>query len=93
MTALLSFWIHHHLWVQFTKIRLAVRYSRFTIAKDIISRMNNTMPEMEIQGTLQRFGYGFLDKGKLTEAVYGPTTYSRSDMEYALQSIITPGGT
>ena len=72
--------------------KIGVRYSRFTIAKDIISRMNSTMPEMEIQGTLQRFGYGFLDKGKLTEAVYGPTTYSRSDMEYALQSIISPGG-
>jgi len=68
------------------------RYSRFMIAKDIVSRMNNTIPDMEIQGTLQRFGYGYLDKGKLTEAVYGPTTYSRSDMEYALQSIISPGG-
>jgi OOP family OmpA-OmpF porin len=50
------------------------------------------MPEMEIQGTLQRFGYGFSGKGKLTEAVYGPTTYSRFGLEQALQSIITPGG-
>ncbi|MDP6925335.1 MAG: OmpA family protein [Candidatus Scalindua sp.] len=71
---------------------VAERYSRFMIAKDIVSRMNNTIPEMEIQGTLQRFGYGFAAKGKLTEAVYGPTAYSRSDLEYALQSIITPGG-
>jgi OOP family OmpA-OmpF porin len=74
------------------KDEVAERYSRFMIAKDIVSRMNNTIPEMQIQGTLQRFGYGYSAKGKLTEAVYGPTTYSRSDMEYALQSIITPGG-
>lgn len=68
------------------------RYSRFMVAKDIISRMNNTMPEMEIKGTLQRFGYGILEKGKQTETVYGPTTYSRSGLEQALNSIITPGG-
>jgi len=71
---------------------VAERYSRFMIAKDVVRRMNNTMPEMEIQGTLQRFGYGFSGKGKLTEAVYGPTTYSRFGLEQALQSIITPGG-
>ena len=71
---------------------VAERYSRFMIAKDIVSRMNNTIPEMEIQGTLQRFGYGYTANGKLTEAVYGPTVYSRSDLEYALQTIITPGG-
>ena len=71
---------------------VAERYSRFMIAKDIVSRMNNTIPEMVIQGTLQRFGYGFAARGKLTEAVYGPTAYSTSDLEYALQTIITPGG-
>ncbi|GAX61151.1 outer membrane protein [Candidatus Scalindua japonica] len=74
------------------KDKIGGRYSRFTIAKDIISRMNNALPQMKIQGTLQRFGYGYLDKGKLTEAVYGPTTHSKPDLEYALQSIISPGG-
>ncbi len=74
------------------KDEVAERYSRFMIAKDIVSRMNNTIPEMDIQGTLQRFGYGFAARGKLTEAVYGPTAYSTSDLEYALQTIITPGG-
>ncbi len=72
--------------------KVAGRYSRFMVAKDIISRMNNTMPEMEIKGTLQRFGYGILEMGKQTETVYGPTTYSRSGLEQALNSIITPGG-
>ena len=68
------------------------RYSRFMIAKDIVSRMNNTIPEMEILGTLQRFGYGFAARGKLTEAVYGPTKYSRFGLEQALETILTPGG-
>ncbi|MCP4252345.1 MAG: OmpA family protein [Candidatus Scalindua sp.] len=71
---------------------VAERYSRFMIAKDIVSRMNNTIPEMEIQGTLQRFGYGFAARGKLTEAVYGPTTYSTFGLEQALETILTPGG-
>ena len=71
---------------------VAERYSRFMIAKDTVSRMNKTIPEMEIQGTLQRFGYGYAAKGKLTEAVYGPTAYSRFGLEQALQTIITPGG-
>ena len=74
------------------KDEVAERYSRFMIAKDIVSRMNNTIPEMEIQGTLQRFGYGYTEKGKLTATVYGPTAYSRSALEQALQSIMTPGG-
>ncbi|MCP5005973.1 MAG: OmpA family protein [Planctomycetes bacterium] len=85
--------------------KIAGRHSRFMIAKDIISRMNNTMPEMEITGNLQRFGYGFLERGKQAESiygflesgkqaesVYGPTMYSRSGMEQALRGITSPGG-
>jgi Outer membrane protein and related peptidoglycan-associated (lipo)proteins len=71
---------------------VAERYSRFMIAKDIVSRMNNTIPEMEIQGTIQRFGYGYSARGKLTEAVYGPTAYSKTGLEQALLGIMTPGG-
>ncbi len=67
-------------------------YTKFIIAKDIINRMNNTMPDMDIIGALQRFGYGFMEKGETTEAVYGPTTYSRSELKQALDSIKTPGG-
>jgi OOP family OmpA-OmpF porin len=67
-------------------------YSKFIVAKDIISRMNKTMPDMNIIGALQRFGYGFMEKGEPTEAVYGPTMYSRSELEQALNSIKTPGG-
>ncbi len=67
-------------------------YSKFIVAKDIINRVNKTMPDMDIIGALQRFGYGFMEKGEPTEAVYGPTTYSRSELEQALNSIKTPGG-
>ena len=67
-------------------------YSKFIVAKDIINRMNNTMPDMGIIGALQRFGYGFMEKAEPTEAVYGPTTYSKSELEQALNSIKTPGG-
>ncbi len=67
-------------------------YSKFIVAKDIINRMNKTMPDMDIIGALQRFGFGFMEKGEPTETVYGPTMYSRSELEQALNSIKTPGG-
>ncbi len=67
-------------------------YSKFIVAKDIIDRMNKTMPDMDIIGALQRFGYGYMEKAEPTEAVYGPTAYSRSGLEQALSSIKTPGG-
>ncbi len=67
-------------------------YSKFIVAKDVINRMNKTMPDMDIVGALQRFGYGFMEKGEPTEAVYGPAVYSRSELDQALNSIKTPGG-
>ncbi len=67
-------------------------YSKFIVAKDIIDRMNKTMPDMDIIGALQRFGFGFMEKGEPTETVYGPTMYSKSELEQALNSIKTSGG-
>jgi len=32
--------------------------SKFKVAKDFIKRMNNTMPEMDVNGTLLTFGRG-----------------------------------
>jgi len=64
--------------------------SKFKVAKDFIKRMNNTMPEMNVNGTLLAFGRGIKLPARQTETVYGPTTYSRSGLEQSLSSLSFP---
>ncbi len=61
--------------------------SKLTVAKDFIRHMNNTMPAMDVNGTLQTFGRGIEVPMKQTETVYGRTAYSRSGLEQSLNSI------
>jgi OOP family OmpA-OmpF porin len=61
--------------------------SKFDVAKDFIKRMNNTMPEMNVNGSLLTFGRGIELPANQTETVYGPTTYSRSGLEQSLNSL------
>ncbi len=55
--------------------------SKFKVAKNFIKRMNDTMPEMNINGVLQTFGHGIAKPTRQTETVYGITTHSRLDLE------------
>ncbi len=61
-----------------------------TVAKDFIRHMNNTMPEMEVNGALQTFGRGIEVPMRQTETVYGRTVYSRYGLEQSLNSINFP---
>lgn len=65
-------------------------YSKFRVAKDIIRQMNNTMPEMDINGAIQTYGHGVSEPFKQTETVYGMTTYSKSGLEQSLKSVKSP---
>ena len=60
---------------------------KLTVAIDFIRHMNNTMPAMDVSGTLQTFGRGIEVPMKQTETVYGRTDYSRSGLEQSLNSI------
>jgi OOP family OmpA-OmpF porin len=64
--------------------------SKFNVAKDFIKRMNNTMPEMNVNGSLLTFGRGIELPARQTETVYGLTTYSRSDLEQSLNNLSFP---
>ena len=66
------------------------RESKFEVAKDFIKRMNNTMPEMNVNGSLLTFGRGIELPARQTETVYGLTTYSRSDLEQSLNNLSFP---
>jgi len=67
-------------------------HSKFDVAKDILMRMNNTLPEMDINSALVTFGHGFLKHLNNTNVVYGLTKHSRSLLENELNGAVIPQG-
>jgi OOP family OmpA-OmpF porin len=61
--------------------------SKFKVAKDFIRRLNSTMPEMDINGSLQIFGRGVELPEKQTETVFGLTSYTRSGLEQSVNNL------
>ena len=64
-------------------------HSKFAVAKDLVSRMNMTMPPLPIQGGITAFGLG---KAPVT-TVYGLTDYTRNGFAEGMNKISSPGGT
>jgi OOP family OmpA-OmpF porin len=64
---------------------------KFTYAKDIVSRMNQTIPDLKLTGALRDFSLGGLSRDK-TRMVYGLTSYSKAELEDALQKLKRAGG-
>ncbi|MBW1958946.1 MAG: OmpA family protein [Deltaproteobacteria bacterium] len=57
---------------------------RLTIAKDFLNAMNQTLPDMKLNGAFRTFGTsGF---GEPTALIYGPTEYSRKGFQGALDA-------
>lgn len=67
-------------------------HSKFTVAKDILMRMNNTLPEIDINSALVSFGHGFLKHLDKTSIVYDLTKHSRDLLENALNEAAIPQG-
>jgi OOP family OmpA-OmpF porin len=68
-------------------------YSKFKIAQDYLSALNQTLPEFNYNGTLRTFGSIANVPDKMTLLVYGPTKYSTEAFESALKGVKGPGGT
>jgi OOP family OmpA-OmpF porin len=66
--------------------------SKFKIAQDYLSALNQTLPELEYNGALRTFGNIASAPDKSTLLVYGPTKYSTAGFELALNSIKGPSG-
>ncbi len=64
--------------------------SKFKVAKNFVKRLNNTIPEMNINGVLQTFGHGVAKPMRQTEIVYGLTTHSKLDLEESLNNVSFP---
>jgi len=59
---------------------------RLTIAKDFLSAMNQTIPDMKLNGALRTFGHMASASGKPSVLFYGPTEYSKKKFQGALDA-------
>jgi OOP family OmpA-OmpF porin len=62
------------------------------IAKNFLSAMNETLPELKYNAALRTFGHSASLPDKSTMLVYGPTQYSTSGFGEALNSVKGPSG-
>ncbi len=67
-------------------------HSKFEVAKDILMRMNNTLPELDINSAMVTFGHGFLKHKENTYIIYGLTKHSRSLLNNELNGAVIPQG-
>jgi len=65
---------------------------KLNLAKDIVNRMNQTIPELAFKGGLRTFGQGScLPKGN-TSLIYGITPYAKADLADAVSKVKCTGG-
>jgi OOP family OmpA-OmpF porin len=62
------------------------------IAKDFLTAMNQTLPELKYNAALRTFGHSASLPDKSTLLVYGPTQYSTAGFGEALNSVKGPSG-
>ena len=78
-----------------TSSSMADRYGqkeKAKIAKEFLTAMNETLPELDYNGALMTFGHDAYLPDKSAMLVYGPTKYSTSGFESALNTTKGPGG-
>ncbi|MGB6012482.1 MAG: OmpA family protein [Desulfobacterales bacterium] len=63
------------------------------IAKDFLSAMNQTLPELKYNAALRTFGDSVSVPDKQTMLVFGPTQYSSAGFGAALNAVKEPSGT
>jgi OOP family OmpA-OmpF porin len=64
---------------------------KLTYAKEIVSRMNQTIPDLRLMSALRHFPIGQFSSEK-SRLVYGLTAYSKAGLEDALREIKRTGG-
>jgi OOP family OmpA-OmpF porin len=67
--------------------------AKATVAKNFLTAMNQTLPELNYNGALRTFGHTTNLPDRSTMRVYGVTPYSASGFGSALDGVIGPGGT
>lgn len=65
---------------------------KFDIARDIVSGMNQTIPDLGYTGGLRTFGQSWWYFSKKTTRIYGMTPYSQGEFQGALEAVKPVGG-
>jgi len=65
--------------------------NKLDYAKDIVSRMNQTIPDLKLTSGLREFSPS-LWSGELTSLIYGQTAYDTAGLEGALKQVKRAGG-
>ncbi len=66
--------------------------NRLAVAKEVVSRMNQTMPDMDLQGALRTFGHSLSVSAEDTALMYGPAAYSKTGMQAGLDKVTGADG-
>lgn len=64
--------------------------TKLNLAKDVVSRMNQTIPDVQLTGALRTFGQSAWRKK--TTLIYGLTEYTKEGLEEALKTVKRPAG-
>jgi OOP family OmpA-OmpF porin len=67
--------------------------AKVDFAREIVSRMNQTIPDIKLSGGLRTFGRTINPFSKSTALIYGMTDYSRQQFDGALQTVTWASGT
>jgi len=79
-----------------TSSSMADKYNgqaKATVAKNFLTAMNQTLPELNYNGELRTFGHSTSLPDRSTLRVYGVTPYSASGFGSAIDGVMGPGGT
>jgi len=65
---------------------------KLTLAKNMVNAMNQTIPDLDLNGALRTFGHSWCPFSRKTTLVYGLAPQSRADAEKALESVMLASG-
>ena len=67
-------------------------HTKFAIANDFLTRMNATIPDMDLTSGMRTFGASYNPFAKKTNLIYGPTGYTKQGFQDALSTVKWGGG-
>jgi OOP family OmpA-OmpF porin len=67
--------------------------TKFNLAKNIVDRMNQTIPDIKMNGALRTFGHSQKLSREKTVLFYGLTDYSQAGFQAGLDKVKRAGGT
>jgi OOP family OmpA-OmpF porin len=66
--------------------------TKLKLAKDVVCRMNQTIPDVPLTGALRTFGQSAWPFSKKTTLIWGLTKYTKEGLEGALKTVKWTGG-